>query len=90
VGQVKFVSRQNIISSEMTDEQKEAGQISLKQLSARIMDGAIVPWKLYCFIEFDVSGLIIESTESQYIYLHRSKLDLDVSKLIIRSGETPR
>jgi HYD1 signature containing ADP-ribosyltransferase len=78
------------LSSDMTDEQKEAGQISLKQLSARIMDGAIVPWKLYCFIEFDVSSLRIEPTESEYIYLHRSKIDLDISKLIIRSGETPR
>jgi hypothetical protein len=77
-------------TSEMTDEQKEAGKISLKQLSARIMDGAIVPWKLYCFIEFDVSSLRIEPTESEYIYLHRSKIDLDISKLIIRSGETPR
>jgi hypothetical protein len=78
------------LSSEMTDKQKEAGQISLKQLSARIMDGAVVPWKLYCFIELDVSGLILESTESEYIYVHRSRTDLDVSQLIIRSGETPR
>jgi hypothetical protein len=78
------------LSSDMTDDQKEAGQISLKQLSARIMDGAVVPWKLYCFIEFDVSNLMIEPTESQYIYLHKSKIALDISKLIIRSGETPR
>ena len=78
------------LSSDMTNEQKEAGQISLRQLSARIMDGAIVPWKLYCFIEFDVSNLIIEPTESEYIYLHKSKIELDISKLIIRSGETPR
>lgn len=78
------------LSSDMTNEQKESGQISLRQLSARIMDGAIVPWKLYCFIEFDVSNLIIEPTESEYIYLHKSKIELDISKLIIRSGETPR
>jgi HYD1 signature containing ADP-ribosyltransferase len=78
------------LSSEMTEQQKQAGQISLKQLSARIMDGAIVPLKLHCFIEFDVSNLIIERTESSYIYLHRSRTDLDISNLIIRSGETPR
>ena len=69
------------LSSEMTAKQKEAGQISLKQLSARIMDGAVVPWKLYCFIEFDVSSLVLEPTESEYIYIHRSKIDLDISNL---------
>jgi hypothetical protein len=78
------------LSIDMTDTQKEAGQISLKQLSARIMDGAIVPWKLYCFIEFDVSSLAIETTESPYIYIHRSKLDLEIGNLTIRSGDVPR
>ena len=78
------------LSSEMTTAQKEAGKISLKQLSARIMDGAIVPWKFYCFIEFDVSNLVIESTENPHVYIHRSTVNLDISNLIIRSGEIPR
>lgn len=78
------------LSSDMTNAQKEAGQISLKQLSARIMDGAIVPWKLHCFVEFDVSNLIIEPTENPYVYIHKSKMNLEIGNLIIRSGETPR
>lgn len=78
------------LSSEMTTAQREAGKISLKQLSARIMDGAIVPWKLYCFVEFDVSSLVIESTENPHVYIHRSTVNLDISNLIIRSGKVPR
>lgn len=78
------------LSSEMTTAQREAGKISLKQLSARIMDGAIVPWKLYCFVEFDVSSLVIKSTENPHVYIHRSTVNLDISNLIIRSGKVPR
>jgi HYD1 signature containing ADP-ribosyltransferase len=76
-------SRANI-----TPEQIANGQISLLQLFRRIMAGSVEPEKLFCYIEIDVSGLSIESTENPYIYIHRSVIDLNISNLIIRSGET--
>jgi hypothetical protein len=72
----------------MTPEQIANGQISLLQLFRRIMAGSVEPEKLFCYIEVNVSGLAIESTENPYIYLHRSVIDLSISNLIIRSGET--
>jgi HYD1 signature containing ADP-ribosyltransferase len=72
----------------MTPAQIASGQISLLQLFRRIMAGSVAPEKLFCYIEFDVSALAIESTQSPYIYLHRSTIDLSISNLIIRSGET--
>lgn len=74
--------------SDMTDAQKEAGQISLRQLLRWIMIGSIAEEKLAFYIKFNVSSLIIESTESPYIYIHRSEKNLDVSGLIDESGET--
>ncbi len=74
--------------AEMTPEQKQAGQISLRQLLRRIMIGSIQEDKLFFYIEFSVSSLEIELTKSPYIYLHKSEVDLDISNLIIRSGET--
>jgi hypothetical protein len=74
--------------SDMTDEQKEAGQISLRQLLRWIMVGSVAEEKLAFFIEFNVSSLIIESTENPYIYIHRSETNLDISELIIRSERT--
>jgi hypothetical protein len=72
----------------MTPEQIANGQISLLQLFRRIMAGSVEPQKLFCYIEIDVSGLSIEFTENPYIYIHRSVIDLNISNLIIRSGET--
>jgi HYD1 signature containing ADP-ribosyltransferase len=72
----------------MTPELIANGQISLLQLFRRIMAGSVEPEKLFCYIEIDVSGLSIESTENPYIYIHRSVIDLNISNLIIRSGET--
>jgi HYD1 signature containing ADP-ribosyltransferase len=72
----------------MTPGQLASGQISLLQLFRRIMAGSVEPEKLFCYIEVNVSGLAIESTENPYIYLHRSVIDLSISNLIIRSGET--
>jgi HYD1 signature containing ADP-ribosyltransferase len=72
----------------MTLAQIASGQISLLQLFCRIMAGSVEPDKLFCYIEFDVSKLAIESTENPYIYLNRSAIDLSISNLIIRSGET--
>ena len=72
----------------MTPAQIASGQISLLQLFRRIMAGSVEPEKLLCYIEFDVSDLAIESTENPYIYIHRSTIDLNISNLIIRSGET--
>ncbi len=74
--------------SGMTDEQKKADQISLRQLLRWIMVGSVAEEKLAFFIEFDVSNLTIESTENPYICIHRSEINLDISNLIIRSGET--
>jgi HYD1 signature containing ADP-ribosyltransferase len=74
--------------SDMTDEQKEADQISLRQLLRWIMVGSVAEEKLAFFIEFNVSNLVIESTENPYIYIHRSEINLDISNLIIRSEET--
>jgi HYD1 signature containing ADP-ribosyltransferase len=75
---------------ELTQAHKEAGQISLIQLSGRIMDGAMAIERLERFVEFNVSGLKISSTDSPYIYLHRSETDLDISNLVLRIGRTPR
>jgi HYD1 signature containing ADP-ribosyltransferase len=72
----------------MTPEQIANGQISLLQLFRRIMAGSVESEKLFCYIEIDVSGLSIKSTENPYIYIHRSVIDLNISNLIIRSGET--
>ena len=74
--------------ADMTPAQIASGQISLLQLFRRIMAGSVEPEKLLCYIEFDVSDLAIESTENPYIYIHRSTIDLNISNLIIRSGET--
>jgi hypothetical protein len=74
--------------ADMTSAQIANGQISLLQLFRRIMAGSVEPDKLFCFLEIDVSDLAIESTENPYIYIHRSTNDLDISNLIIRSGET--
>jgi HYD1 signature containing ADP-ribosyltransferase len=78
------------LRSELTDAHKEAGQISLIQLSGRIMDGAMAIERLECFIEFNVAGLNISSTDSPYIYLYRSEIDLNISNLVLRTGRTPR
>jgi HYD1 signature containing ADP-ribosyltransferase len=73
---------------ELTSAQKEAGQISLEQLSFRIMGGVGSPEILACFIEFDVSNLTIEIPGIRYICLHKNEVDLDIRNLIIRSGRT--
>jgi hypothetical protein len=73
---------------DLTPAQKEAGQISLEQLSYRIMGGVGSPERLAYFIEFDVSTLIIEIPGSRYICLHRNEVNLDIRNLIIRSGRT--
>ena len=72
----------------MTLAQIENGQISLLQLFRRVMAGSVEPEKLSCYIEFDVSSLVIEFTENPYIYLHRSTINLNIGNSIIRSGET--
>ena len=59
----------------MSLAQIESGQISLLQLFRPIVAGSVEPEKLSCYIEFDVSRLVIESTENPYIYLHRSTID---------------
>ena len=74
--------------ADMTSTQIANGQISLLQLFRRIMAGSVEPDKLSYYIEFDVGDLEIESTENPYIYIHRSTIDLNISNLIIRSGET--
>jgi hypothetical protein len=74
--------------SQMTSTQVESGQISLRQLAGRIMAGTLTLDRFYYFLELDVSSLIIDCTDSPYIYLHRSNTDLDVSNLIIRFGNT--
>ena len=73
---------------DLTPAHKEAGQICIEQLSYRIMGGVGSPERLACFIEFDVSDLIVEMTESRYICLHRGEVNLDIRHLIIRSGRT--
>lgn len=73
---------------ELTPAQKEAGQISLEQLSYRIMGGVALPERLAYFIEFDVSNLIIDIPGIRHISLHRNEFDLDIRTLIIRSGRT--
>jgi hypothetical protein len=73
---------------ELTPAQQEAGQISLEQLSYRIMGGVALPERLAYFIEFDVSNLIIEIPGLRHISLHRNEVDLDIRNLIIRSGRT--
>jgi hypothetical protein len=73
----------------MTPTQIQSGQISLFQLANRIMRGTPSPEKLDYFIEIDISDLIIiESSEYEYIYFHESRIDLDISNRIIRSGKT--
>jgi HYD1 signature containing ADP-ribosyltransferase len=73
----------------ITPLQVKSGQISLFQLANRIMRGTPSPEKLDYFIEFDISSLAISySVEHEYIYLHESKIDLDISSRIIRSGKT--
>jgi HYD1 signature containing ADP-ribosyltransferase len=75
--------------TKMAPAQIESGQISLFQLANRIMRGTPSPEKLDYFIEFDVSKLIIiHSSEYEYIYVHKSKVDLDISNRIIRFGKT--
>jgi hypothetical protein len=73
---------------DLNPAQKEAGQISLEQLSYRIMGGVGSPERLACFIELDVSNLIIEIPGIRYICLHRNEVDLEIRNLIIRSGRT--
>jgi HYD1 signature containing ADP-ribosyltransferase len=75
---------------DLTPAQKEAGQISLEQLSYRIMGGVGSPERLACFIEFDVSNLTIEIPGIRHICLYRNEVDLDIRNLIIRSGKTLR
>jgi hypothetical protein len=75
--------------TEMTSSQQQAGQLSLFQLSRHILGGSLSLKKLDYFIEVDVSSLVIRhSIEHQYIYLHESKVDLDISNRIIRWGKT--
>jgi hypothetical protein len=74
--------------SQMTSNQIESGQISLIQLAGRIMAGTLTLDRFYCFIEFDVSSLVIDLTDNPYTFIHRSQVNLDVSNLIIRSGDT--
>ena len=76
--------------AELTDAHKKAGQISLIQLSGRIMDGAMAIERLECFIELNVSELNISFTDSPHIYLYRSQTDLNISNLVLRTGRTPR
>ena len=78
------------LRAELTDAHKKAGQISLIQLSGRIMDGAMAIERLECFIEFNVAGLNISFTDSPHIYLCRSQTDLNISNLVLRTGRTPR
>jgi hypothetical protein len=78
------------LRAELTDAHKVAGQISLIQLSGRIMDGAMAIERLECFIELNVSGLNISSTDSPYIYLYRNATDLNISNLVLRTGRTPK
>jgi HYD1 signature containing ADP-ribosyltransferase len=75
--------------TEMTFSQQQAGKLSLFQLSRHILGGSLSLKKLDYFIEFDVSNLIIRhSIEHEYIYLHESNVDLDISNRIIRWGKT--
>jgi hypothetical protein len=75
--------------NEMTSEQVKSGQISLRQLAGRIMAGTLTLDRLSCFIELNVSSLIIDrADDNPYIYLYRSNTDLDISNLIIRVGNT--
>jgi hypothetical protein len=75
--------------TEMTVEQEQAGKLSLFQLSRHILAGSLSLKKLDYFIEFDVSNLVIRrSIENEYIYLHETKMDLNISNLIIRTGKT--
>jgi HYD1 signature containing ADP-ribosyltransferase len=78
------------LRADLTPAHKETGQISLIQLSGRIMDGAMAIERLECFIEFSVAGLNISATESPHIYLHKSETDLDISNLVLRYGKAPR
>ncbi len=78
------------LRADLTPAHRKAGQISLIQLSGRIMDGAMAIERLECFIEFSVSGLNISATESPQIYLNRSETDLDISNLVLRYGKAPR
>lgn len=75
--------------TEMTLEQEQAGKISIFQLSRHILAGSLSVKKLDYFIELDVSNLPIKhSSEHEYIYLHESRHDLDISSLVIRTGKT--
>jgi hypothetical protein len=75
--------------AQMTPEQKEGDWLSLRQLSYNIMGGSRVLKKVFYFIEFDVSNLILkQSIEKPHIYLHESEADLDINDLIIRWGKT--
>jgi hypothetical protein len=74
--------------SQMTSTQRESGQISLIQLAGRIMAGTLTLDRFDYFIEFNVSNLIIDRTDNPYTFMHKSKVNLDVSNLIIRSGNT--
>jgi HYD1 signature containing ADP-ribosyltransferase len=78
------------LRADLTTAHRESGQISLIQLSGRIMDGAMAIERLECFLEFSVSGLNISATESPHIYLNRSETDLDISNLVLRYGKVPR
>ena len=74
--------------SQMTSTQIESGQISLIQLAGRIMAGTLTLDRFYYFIELNVSELIIDQTDNPYTFIRKSKVDLDISNLIIRSGAT--
>jgi hypothetical protein len=76
-------------NSNLTPEEIDRGCISLLNLGNRIMGALSSPNKLYFYIEFDVSNLLVKPTRSPYIYLHESDENLDVSQLIIRYGGTP-
>jgi hypothetical protein len=75
--------------TEMTSFQQQTGKLSLFQLANRIMRGTPSPEKLEYFIEIDTSNLITkQSSEYEYIYIHESSINLEISNRIIRWGKT--
>jgi hypothetical protein len=87
-------------TSQMTDAQKQSGQLSLLQLSYNIMRTSVAIEKVSCFIEINVSNLNIKhstdypdtllqlASDYPHTYLRESILDLKIEELIIRSGRT--
>jgi HYD1 signature containing ADP-ribosyltransferase len=75
--------------TEMTSFQQQTGKLSLFQLANRIMRGTPSPEKLDYFIEIDTSNLITkQSSEYEYIYIHESSINLEISNRIVRWGKT--